>query len=238
MLVNELGRFIAETRYEDLPSSVVEMVKIRILDLLTAGLVGFRLGLYKPLFEILAGRGGVTVWGEGVKYPLLAATMVNSFMAHSTYLEDGSRFTGGHPSSVVIPSALSLGEVRRSSGKEVIVSVTLGYDIFLRLGRVIYPSTVARGFQSTAVLGALGAAAACAKLLGLDAERCKNSLAVASNLGVGLKEALKEPHSQPIQVGRSCEGGVLSALYAAKGVPGCATILENGFFRAFADQAK
>lgn len=60
MLVNELGRFIAEIRYEDLSSSVVEMVKMRILDLLTAGLVGFRLGLYKPLFEILAGTGEAT----------------------------------------------------------------------------------------------------------------------------------------------------------------------------------
>jgi 2-methylcitrate dehydratase PrpD len=237
MLVNELGRFIAETRYDDLPPSVVETVKMRILDLLGAAMAGFQLGQYRPLFEILGGRPEATVWGEGIKYPLLPATLLNSFMAHSSALEDGSRYTGGHPSSVVTPSALSLGEVRGSNGKEIILSVALGYDLFLRLGRAIYPSAVVRGFQSTAVLGSLASGAACAKLLKLDREGCKNALAIASNLGVGLKEALKASQSQPIQVGRSCEGGLLAALYAAKGIPGCDTILENGFLKAFADQA-
>jgi 2-methylcitrate dehydratase PrpD len=235
MLVNELGNFVAETRYEDLPPSVVELVKMRILDLLAAGLAGFRLRIYRPLFEILGGREEATVWGEGVKYPLRDAALLNSFMAHSSVIEDGSRFTGGHPSSVVIPGVLCLGETRRSNGKNIILSTAIGYDIFLRMGRAIYPSTVIRGFQSTPVLGALGAGAACANLLQLDRERCKNVLSIACNLGVGLKEATSD--SQPIQVGRSCEGGVLSALYAEKGVSGSDTAFENGFFKAFADQA-
>ena len=237
MLVDELGRFIAETRYEDLPSSIVKTVKMRVLDLLGAALAGFQLGLYRPLLEILGGRAEATVWGEGIKYPLQSATLLNSFMAHSSAFEDGSRYTGGHPSSVVIPSAFSLGEVKGSDGKEIILSVALGYDVFLRMGRAIYPSTVVRGFQSTAVLGSVASSAACAKLLKLDREGCKNALAIASNLGTGLKEALKAPESQPIQVGRSCEGGLLAALYAAKGAKGCDTILENGFLKAYADKA-
>ena len=236
MLVHELGRFVAETRYGDLPPSIVKVAKTRILDLLAVGLTGFRLGLYRPLFEILGGREEATVWGEGVKYPLRDAAMLNSFMAHSTYLEDGSRFIGGHPSSTVVPAILSLGEMRKSNGKEILLSVVIGYDIVLRLGRAIYPSTTVRGFQSTPVLGALGAAAACACLLRLSGEQSKNALAIAANLGVGLKEALKAPDSQPIQVGRSSEAGILSALFAEKGVPGCDTILENGFLKAFADQ--
>lgn len=236
MIIQELGRFIAETRYEDLPFEVLEMAKLRVLDLLTSALVGFRLGHFRPLFEILGGKKEATVWGEGVQYPLRDAVLLNSFMAHSPYLEDGSRYTGGHPSSAVIPAALSFGETRGASGKSLILSVSLGYEIFLRLGRAIYPSTVVRGFQSTAVLGALGSAAACASLLGLEREGCKNALAIACNLGVGLKDALKTPNSQPLQVGHSCEGGVLAALLAAKGVSGSDTVVENGFLRAFADQ--
>lgn len=235
-MINELGKFVAESRYEDLPAAVVELAKTRILDLLSAGLAGFRLGLYRPLFEILGGKKEATVWGAGVKYPLRDAALLNSFMAHSTYMEDGSRYTGGHPSSTVIPAALALGEKRKSGGREIILSVVVGYDVFLRLGKAVYPSTTVRGFQSTAVVGALGSAAACASLLKLDPEGCKNALAIASNLGVGLKEALKTPDSQPLQVGRSSEGGILSALFAGKGVSGCDAILENGFLKAFADQ--
>jgi 2-methylcitrate dehydratase PrpD len=238
MLISELGRFVAETRYEDLPPEVINLTKSRILDLITAAAVGFQTGAYRPVSEILRGNGGeATVWGEGVPRPLRDAVLLNCFMSHSTYFEDGSRYTGGHPSSVVIPAALTLGETRKSSGKEIILSVVLGYDIFIRLGRAIYPSTVVRGFQSTAVLGALGAAAASGGLLKLDAERCKNALAIASNLGVGLKDALKAPASQPIQVGRSCEGGVLSALLAQNGLPGSDTILEQGFLKGFADHS-
>ncbi|MDI7258350.1 MAG: MmgE/PrpD family protein [Thermodesulfobacteriota bacterium] len=236
MMVNELGKFVAQCSYEDLPPAVVELAKTRFLDLLSAGLAGFQLGLYRPLFEILGGKEEATVWGAGVKYPLRDAALLNSFMSHSTYMEDGSRFTGGHPSSTVIPAALALGEMRKSNGKEIILSIVVGYDIFLRLGKAIYPSTTVRGFQSTAVVGALGSTAACASLLKLDLERCKNALAIASNLGAGLKEALKTPDSQPLQVGRSSEGGILSALFAEKGVSGCDTILENGFLKAFADQ--
>ncbi len=237
-MINELGKFVAGSRYEALPSVVVELAKTRILDLLSAGLSGFRLGLFQPLFEILGGKKEATVWGTGVKYPLREAALLNSFMAHSTYMEDGSRYTGGHPSSTVIPAVLALGETRKSNGKEMILSVVVGYDVFLRLGKAIYPSTTVRGFQSTAVVGALGSAAACASLLKLDPEQCKNGLAIASNLGAGLKEALKTPDSQPLQVGRSSEGGILSALFAKRGVSGYDGILENGFLKAFADQPK
>ena len=236
MMINDLGRFVAQGKYEDLPPAVVELAKTRILDLVSAGLAGYRLGLYRPLFEIVGGKREATVWGEGVKFPLRDAALLNSFMAHSTYMEDGSRYTGGHPSSTVIPAAVALGEKRRSSGKEIILSVVVGYDVFLRLGKAVYPSTTVRGFQSTAVVGALGSAAACASLLRLGPEKAKNALAIASNLGVGLKEALKTPDSQPIQVGRSSEGGILAALFAEKGVSGCDAILENGFLKAFADQ--
>jgi 2-methylcitrate dehydratase PrpD len=236
MMINDLGRFVAESKYEDLPPAVVELAKTRILDLLSAGLAGYLLGLYRPLFEILGGKGETTVWGEGAKFPLRDATLLNSFMAHSTYMEDGSRYTGGHPSSTVIPAVLALGETKKSSGKEIILSVVLGYDVLLRLGKAIYPSTTVRGFQSTAVVGALGSAAACASLLGFGPEKAKNALAIAANLGAGLKEALKTPDSQPLQVGRSSEGGVIATLFAEKGVSGSDAILENGFLKAFADQ--
>lgn len=236
MMINDLGKFVAQGKYEDLPTAVVELAKTRIVDLLSAGLAGYQLGLYRPLFEILGGKGEATVWGAGVKYPLRDAALLNSFMAHSTYMEDGSRYTGGHPSSTVIPAVIALGETKKSNGKEIILSVVLGYDILLRVGKAIYPSTTVRGFQSTAVVGALGSAAACASLLRLDPEKAKNALAIASNLGVGLKEALKTPDSQPLQVGRSSEGGVLSALFAEKGVSGSDAILEKGFLKAFADR--
>lgn len=237
MLVNELGQFVSQTRCQALPADVVDATKLRILDLLAAGLVGYRLGSHKLLLPIVAGAGAASVWGLGAKFPLRDAVLVNSFLAHSTYLDDGSRYTGGHPSSVVIPAAIALAETEHATGRDLVASVAAGYEIFLRLGRAIYPSTVVRGFQSTAVLGAVASAAASANMLHFAPERAKNAMAIACNLGVGLKEALRCSASQPLQVARSCEGGVLAAMFARQGAEGADSIIENGFMKAFADDA-
>src|SRR3990172_2086387 len=235
MMVNEFGKFIAQTRYENLPADVIDTVKLRVLDLLAAGLAGYHLGCHKQLLPILGGAGEASVWGVGKKLALRDAVMVNSFMSHALYLDDGSRFTGGHPSPVVIPSAIALAETQHATGRDLIAAVAAGYEIFLRLGRAIYPSTVVRGFQSTAVLGAAASASACASLLRFSPEQAKNALAIACNLGVGLKEALKSSGSQPIQVARSCEGGIVAALFAQHGAQGADSILEGGFLKAFAE---
>lgn len=237
MLVNELGRFVAETRYGGLPAGVVEAVKLRILDLFAAGLVGYRVGAHARLLPLLGGRPQARVWGLGARLSVRDAVLANSFLAHSTYLDDGSRYTGGHPSSVVIPAAVALAEAQRAGGRDLIAAVAAGYEVFLRLGRAIYPSTVARGFQSTAVLGAVAAAAAASSILGFAAGRAKDALAIGCNLGVGLKEALKCSGSQPLQVARAAEGGVLAALFAAQGAAGADSIIEEGFAKAFADSA-
>jgi 2-methylcitrate dehydratase PrpD len=235
MLVNAFGQFVARLDYQSLPAAVVEAVKTHILDTLGSGLAGCRMGNHLPLITLFGEPGSVTVWGQGRRFPLRDAALLNSFLAHSTYLDDGSRFSGGHPSSVVLPSVLALAEAHGLSGQQLIVAVAAGYEVFLRLGRAIYPSAVTRGFQPTAVLGAVASAAGCASLLGLDARASKNAMAIAASLGVGLKEALKCSASQPLQVGRSAEGGLLAALYARAGAEGADTIIEQGFFKAFAD---
>lgn len=228
MLLERLGSFIAETQFSDLPPRVIDMAKVRLLDLLGAGLAGYRIGLYRPILEVLnVGVGKSTVWGEGILVSTRDAAIINSFMAHSTYLEDGSRSTGGHPSSAVIPALLSLGETHCVSGDKVILGLVLGYEVFIRIGKAIYPSTVTRGFQPTAILASLGAAGGCAKILNLSREGCVHALAIGANLGCGLKSALNEPASQPIQVGRSCEGGLVAAMLANRGLNGYPRILES-----------
>lgn len=235
MLAADLGDFTAGVRFSSLPDNVVAAVKLRILDTLGAGLAGAQLGLHRPALSLVGpGRGGAQVWGEPIAAAPRDAALVNSFGTHATYLEDGSRFTGGHPSSVVIPAALAEAQVLRRSGAELIAAIAAGYEVFLRLGRAIYPATVVRGFQSTAVLGAVSSASAMASLMRLPAPASGHAIAIGANLGVGMKEALKSSASQPIQVARSCEGGMVAAALAAGGLEGAPGIFENGFLPAFA----
>jgi 2-methylcitrate dehydratase PrpD len=235
MLAAALGRFAAGVRLDTLPADVVAALKLRILDTLGAGLAGVELGHHRVVLALVeSSHGSAQVWGAALTGTAREAALVNSFAAHSTYLEDGSRFTGGHPSSVVIPAAVAEAEVRHLSGADLIAAVAVGYEVFLRLGRAIYPATVVRGFQSTAVLGAASSAAAVASLRKISAEASGHAIAIAANLGVGLKEALKSSASQPIQVARSCEGGIVAVTLAQSGLEGAAEIFEKGFLPAFA----
>ena len=235
MLVNELGKFVASTRYENLPAEVIEAVKLRVLDSLGAGLAGYHLGCHEKLLPIYNNAGAASVWGTGQKLALRDATLLNSFLAHALYLADGSRYTGGHPSPVVIPSALAMAEVERAAGRDLIAAVAAGYEIFLRVGRTIYPYSVMYGFHSTSLIGGVASAAACANLLRFPAETAKNTLAIACSLGVGLKEAHHCSGSQPIQVARACEAGVVAALFAGQGAAGADSIFEGGFLKVYAE---
>jgi 2-methylcitrate dehydratase PrpD len=234
MLAAQLGRFASHVRLDALPAEVIRAVEMRVLDTLGAGLAGVHLGNHRAALALLgSGPGDARVWGDAVTGTAREAALVNSFATHSTYLEDGSRFTGGHPSSVVIPAAIAEAEVRGLSGADLIAAVAAGYEVFLRLGRALYPATVVRGFQSTAVLSAVSSAAAVANLRRMPAEASTHAIAIAANLGVGLKEALKSSASQPIQVARGCEGGIVAATLAGAGLTGAPEIFEKGFLPAF-----
>ncbi|KQT11195.1 MmgE/PrpD family protein [Ramlibacter sp. Leaf400] len=233
MLARQLGDFAAAVSAAEQPSAARQAARLRLLDTLGAGLAGIELGNHRVLQPLLQAAGPVRVWGEGEGRSARDAALVNSFATHSTYLEDGSRYTGGHPSSVVIPAVLALAQERGAGGEEILSATFAGYEVFLRLGRAIYPACVRMGYQSTAILGAVASAAAAARLLRLPGEAAGHAIAIAANLGSGFKEALKTAQTQPLQVGRSCEAGIVAALLAQAGHPGAPRVLEEGFLPAF-----
>ncbi|MCD0505904.1 MmgE/PrpD family protein, partial [Bordetella petrii] len=164
-LATALGSFIADIRAGHLPLEVTQAVSLRLLDTLAAAASGVQQGTHQGLLALFPGDGPISVWGAGARRSLRDAVIINSAVSHSTYFEDGCRYTGGHPSSALIPAAFALACERNASGAELVAAIAAGYEVFLRLGRAIYPSIVRRGFQSTAILAAPATAAAAAVLL-------------------------------------------------------------------------
>lgn len=227
------GRFVAGLRHTPPPAEVADELRLRVIDTVAAQLHGVRSGHEAILLQVLDAPGPMPVWGTPHGRALRDAVTTNAALAHATYFEDGSRFTGGHPGSAVIPAALLLASERGVGGARLVAAIAAGYEVFLRLGRAVYPAVVRRGFQSTAILAAPATAAAAAVLLGLDEVQSAHAIAIACSQGAGLKEALRCVDSQPLQVGRSSEGGLLAARMAELGVTGSPDILEKGFLRGF-----
>ncbi|CAG0991103.1 2-methylcitrate dehydratase [Burkholderiales bacterium] len=234
--VRALAQRAAEAGAPD--AKVREATRLRVLDLIGCACAGYRIGTWRSLARALDAPGPAHSWFEGAERATADALRVNVFMSHAAYMEDGSRSTGGHPSCVVTPTALTVaGGLRAALPRpdDLLAAVASGYEVFLRVGERAYPAIVDRGFQSTAVLAPLASAAATARLLRLPETETMHALAIAASLGAGLKAALRASATQPLQVAQGCEAGRVAALMAAAGARGHESILAEGFFPAYAN---
>jgi 2-methylcitrate dehydratase PrpD len=122
----------------------------------------------------------------------------------------------GHPSVAILPALLALAEERKASGKDVIAAFVAGYETCCRVGMALRPGHYNRGFHATGTVGAFGAAAACAHLLGLDAEATTRALGIAGTQSAGLKSQFGTM-CKPFHAGKAAQNGLLAARLAARG---------------------
>lgn len=237
-----LGTFVANARYDDLPTEIVEKAKRHILDTLGAGLAGAKSEEAKrALVALLAtdGAGSTAVWGTRCKLSPRNAALVNGTAAHAFELDD----TGGcdHSGAVVLPAALAALDIasRPVSGAEFILAVVLGYDVARRVleGFGGYPAHNEPGWHSTGTCGTFGAAAAAARILGLDAIRTAAAISTAASFSSGLWAFIHDgAMTKRLHAGRAAEGGLLAAQLAAADITGPARVFDDvwgGFFKTF-----
>src|SRR5690606_31286266 len=121
-----------------------------------------------------------------------------------------------HPTGVIGPTVLALAETRTVSGRELLHTLILGFEVASRVSLAIYPWHYDRGWHITGTAGAFGAAAAAGRLLGLDEQRLTWALGVAAAEAAGLRgmfgSMCKNLHS-----GRAAENGLLAAFLAGEG---------------------
>jgi 2-methylcitrate dehydratase PrpD len=137
---------------------------------------------------------------------------------------------------VIVPAALAAAELRGASGSELLAAIIAGYEVALRIGRDHAADLSLRGFRTTPIYGAFGAAAAGARLFGLNAQDTLHALATATHAMGALREfADAGTDEYPFQAGYAARNGLTAALLASEGIAGTATALTGraGFFRAF-----
>ena len=227
MKTNDLVKFITSTVYHKLPEGIVEKAKLCFLDFLANTLRGSQTRSSKSIRAIIKDGHESTIIG-GPRAKALDASLANGVSAHSLDLDDGHRLAHLHPGACVIPAALALGEAYDKSGKDLINSIVVGYQIAIKLGMLINPGHRHRGFHSTGTCGTLGAAAAACKIMNLGDETILNALGLAGTQAAGL---LESNHSgsmaKHLHSGKAAQNGVLSALLAKNGFTGAHTIIEG-----------
>src|SRR5437764_6501926 len=131
----------------------------------------------------------------------------------------------GQPTVAIVPALLALAEARGASGEDFLAAFVAGYETECRIGALVLPDHYARGFHATATIGSFGSAAACAHLLGLDAETTATALGIAATQAAGLK-SMFGTMCKPRHAGKAAQNGLLAALLALRGFSSRTDALE------------
>ncbi len=166
-----------------------------------------------------------SILGRNDRVDMASAALVNGITSHTFDFDDTHLRTIIHPAGPVASAALALAEHRGLSGRALIDALVLGVDVECRVGNTIYPEHYDRGWHITSSTGMLGAAAACARLLGLDADRTTMALGIAASQPIGFREQFGSM-TKPFHPGGAARAGLLSALMAAHGFTASAKAIE------------
>ncbi|CAM3799747.1 MmgE/PrpD family protein [Bordetella tumulicola] len=233
-----LGQFIHDGRFDDLPRDVVDLAKACLLDSLATAYAARSLPV-PGIARRFAGQnaGGAVIIAGGQRVPAVDAAFINATLVNGCTHDDF--LYKSHPGAVVIPAALAIADERASSGKEVLTAIVLGYDLVARAylgGPDMLPA-----FRATGVAGAIGAAGAAARLLGLTATQAAHALGCAAMFASGFGEGFRSGTTEvKLNVGWASRSGVSAAQLAQAGATASPSIFEgeSGYYQAYARTAQ
>ena len=185
----------------------------------------------------LAPSAQATVLGRRERVDIASAAMVNGITSHTFDFDDTHLKTIIHPGGPIGSAALALSEHNGASGRQFLDAVVIGADVACRIGNAIYPAHYDRGWHITGSTGMLGAAAACARLLGLDTGRATMALGIAASQPIGVREQFGSM-TKALHPGAAARAGLMAALLARHGYTASHRALEapRGLLQTYSTQ--
>ena len=216
----ELAEWISGLQWDSIPPPVQERVEIMLLDAIASALAGRGRDLVRQVegpARAFGGPGDSTVIGSRPASPV-AAAFLNAYAVTAATICDVYRPGLCHVTPVTLPPLLALGEEREAPGVDFLAAFAAGLETTVRLSQALnYREMRSRGWHSPGVVGPLGAAAAGARLLHLDARRTSEALAHAGAQAAGTFAALGT-EAVKFNQARAAVSGLLSALVAEAGL--------------------
>ena len=164
------------------------------------------------------GDGPAAVWSLGQTLSPAGAALVNGTAAHALDFDDNFAPAMSHASAVLVPALLAMAAGRPAiSGPDLLQAYVIGLEVQARIGAVMHPEHYGAGWHSTATLGAIGAAAGCARLIGADGDAMARALSLAFSQSSGSKLQFGED-AKPAHAGFAARAAVTAAALAEAGL--------------------
>lgn len=235
--LQQVASYIATAPVESIPAEAFGLAKMALIDFIASAVAGAD----EEVSQIVARHlpdardgGAATVIGHAIHSTPADAAFANGTTAHALDFDDSNMALGGHPSVVLFPAALALGEVGNNSGRSILDAYVIGFEVLTAMARAVNFEHYEKGWHPTATLGVFGATAAAARLLRLDAEKSAAALGLAASMSSGVKANFGSM-AKPLQVGEASRRGVACALLASDGCTASSEAWEGeqGFLNVY-----
>lgn len=242
-LTGELADYVQGVKFDALPDRVVQRAKEAVIDGIGVMLSGYTSDcatLIRRYIGTLGVSGTSTVCGAGQTLPAEYAALANGVSGHALDFDDTQisslpdRVYGllTHPTTPVLSAALPVAEEVQASGRDLLAAFCCGVEVACKMAEAIKPYHYQNGFHSTGTIGIFGAAAAAAKLYGMDAAGISQALGIAASKSAGIRVAFGTM-TKPYHAGAAAQGGVVAAQLARIGYRTAPDALDGpwGYFQ-------
>lgn len=219
-VTKRFAEFVVQTRLEDVPSEERRLASLLMLDSLGVMLAAVSEPAGRLITDYVRDLGGkeeASVVGGGFKTNAANAALANGTLGHTLDFDDVGGF--GHPTVVLLPAILAVGEKLGKTGRDAVEAYCVGFEVGLSLLRCnarMEGGSLIRGFHSTAVIGHFAATAALARLMGLDVEQTQRAFGIAASSSAGVCANFGY-FTKPLHAGQACRNAVIAAELSARG---------------------
>ena len=228
-ITRALAEHIANSKFSDLPTSVVAHTKLFVLDTLGVGIYGASLPWSERLratAEAMEASGNVPAWCTPLKFSAPTSAMINATAVHAFELDDIG--PGGHNGSVTLSSALAMvPHVKKMSGAALIAALVAGIETAARVnrcvGRVPHEEL---GFHGPGLYGTFASVASAANALGLTADEVVHALGHAGQQAASLMFTHHGGMGKRLLAGQAARAGTFATLLAHNGFTNAPNVFE------------
>lgn len=222
--VAALGHWATGLRWQDVPTGVRERLGTVLFDVLGANIAGadtagqraVRAAWHCPPGHSPVVAPADSAVADGLFTDAATAAFLNGQATVCLELDEGNKHAKGHPAAHAFPAVLALAAEQDVSGPALARALLIGYEVAAGFGRATTPRAGAHPHGSW---GVAGAAAGCAQLLGLDAERTAAAIDAGSGMPIAghFDSALDGNPVRDSWVGAANQSGITAARLAAAG---------------------
>jgi 2-methylcitrate dehydratase PrpD len=230
-----IADFVAGFDLARVPQPVIDRARAVITDTVGVMLAGSHEEVSHHVVKMVQAEGAApsaSIVQENLRASAQLAALANGVAAHA--MDYDFTFMRAQSIASLIPAILPVAETTDATPAEIVAAYIIGAEVAARFVRTDQNGPTFDGWHTTGMVGVLGAAAACARLMKVPAKDIPNVMGIAASLASGITVNFATM-TKPLHCGNAARNGVLAATLGKGGFTANPAAFEgrNGYFQSF-----